>query len=284
MLSVCSRCMRYLLVSVTVLCVAELCPGDPPTQNPAQNELIPWPDYHTHSIRNPMRKALWKEFKALLPETQIDIYAENTAWTEILFRFGGSTFLYSLANRQANNLETPALQRINCITFRRSKEGELEWVLWHNGKVERAIKADKDGYGRRRRGDGVALEQASDEIDKKREALWTALLKQFRKNYPQGEIDVYAESTDLTAVAFRLRNENVDQPPGLAFGLGDPRTPKIYEFRLKLGAILENRLGMALPRINRMTFGEDDGAMSLEFFLWRDGEYKTAATHAYLPP
>ncbi len=86
---------------------------------------------------------LWQALAKALPkkDQEIDVYAENPSLTVVVFRSQGAILMFSLRTgkvEEVPNVKTPA--RINRITFEKG-EGRGEFVLWHNGQRELAIKA-----------------------------------------------------------------------------------------------------------------------------------------------
>jgi hypothetical protein len=194
------------------------------------------------NLINPSRSALWKALNAEAPDLEIDVYGENPALNQVLLRSGEKTLLFTLATRKLKNLETGKLQKINRVTFRKSKEAHFEWVLWHDGKVELAFKADSGGVN------GALVEQSSEVIDKKRARLWDCL----RKAFPKGEIEVYAENPSVTEVIFRSPNKGT-----MGFSLETEKVGKVMHMK-------------ALRRVNCITFGKDSGGGN-HYVLWLDG-------------
>jgi len=192
---------------------------------------------------NPIRGALWKAFRTAVPNDIIDVYCENPALTEVIFRANDKTLLFTLSDKKTREIEIKKkLEKINRITFQKGKMGDYSWVLWHDGKEEFATQADKSGAG------SGLVEERSEENDKKRAELWTAL----RKDFPNGEIDVYVENPSLTQVAFRSGGATM-------------------RFNLKSGKAGHVNHMKGLGRINRITFCERSDGICW-YILWLDGD------------
>ena len=192
---------------------------------------------------NPKRGALWKALRTAFPNDLIDVYCENPALTELIFRSQEKTMLFTLNDKKTRKIEIKKkLEKINRITFQKDKKGEYSWVLWHDGKVDFSTQADKAGVGTGQ------VEESNEEDDKKRAELWAAL----RKDFPQDEIDVYTENPSLTEVAFRSGRATM-------------------RFFLKTGKAGRIEHMKGLRWINRITFCEQARGGHW-YILWLDGD------------
>jgi hypothetical protein len=78
------------------------------------------------------RAALWKAF-AEASRDDVRVYAENPSLTQICYRAGGKTLLFSLASGQVEQIvqEKPT-PFVNRITYERVGNAAA-YVLWYNG-------------------------------------------------------------------------------------------------------------------------------------------------------
>jgi hypothetical protein len=90
------------------------------------------------------REALWAAlFKACPKEAQdINVYAENDSLTQVCFRSGGQTMLFSLRTGRAEPVHhMKALPRgsVNRITYFSRGPDDGAFILWSNGKHQLSI-------------------------------------------------------------------------------------------------------------------------------------------------
>lgn len=91
------------------------------------------------------RAALWKALHKALPKKykKIDVYAENSSLSEVLFRSQGTTLRFSLRTGKVEPvLHMKALPKINRITYEKREAGG-SYALWYNGHRELTISADE---------------------------------------------------------------------------------------------------------------------------------------------
>ena len=76
--------------------------------------------------------ALWKAF-AEVSRDDVRVYAENPSLTQICYRAGGKTLLFSLASGKVEQIvqEKPT-PFVNRITYERIGNGAA-YILWYNG-------------------------------------------------------------------------------------------------------------------------------------------------------
>ena len=90
------------------------------------------------------RAALWQALLKALPEKykEIDVYAENAALSQVLFRSQGVTLTFSLKTGKVEPvLHMKALPKVNRITFEQNKTGGY-FALWYYGQRELTVSAD----------------------------------------------------------------------------------------------------------------------------------------------
>ena len=91
------------------------------------------------------RSALWQALWKALPEKykEIDVYAENSSLSQVLFRSQGTTLTFSLQTGKVEEVHhMKALFKINRITYEQREAGGY-YALWYNGQRELTISAEK---------------------------------------------------------------------------------------------------------------------------------------------
>lgn len=91
------------------------------------------------------RALLWQALLKALPEKykKIDVYAENSSLSQVLFRSQGTTLTFSLKTGKVEPvLHMKLLPKINRITVEQNKNGGW-FVLWYYGQRELEISADE---------------------------------------------------------------------------------------------------------------------------------------------
>lgn len=92
------------------------------------------------------RAALWQALEKALPKQYqaIDAYAENPSLTLVLFRSGDTTLRFSVQTGKVEPVpHMKRLDRINRITFVERGGTIGDFVLWHNGRIELKVAAEK---------------------------------------------------------------------------------------------------------------------------------------------
>jgi hypothetical protein len=119
------------------LCVAAACVVSGQDARAADGEKVGEQDKKRAALWQALGKALPKEYR------EIDVYAENSSLSQILFRSRGTTLTFSLQTGKVEPvLHMKALPRINRITFEQNKSGGY-FALWANGQRELTISAEK---------------------------------------------------------------------------------------------------------------------------------------------
>ena len=89
------------------------------------------------------RAELWKAF-AEVTRDDVRVYAENPSLTQICYRAGGKTMLFSLKSRAVEQVmhakQVPFVNRITYETI----GNRAAYVLWYNGAEELRVGVDSD--------------------------------------------------------------------------------------------------------------------------------------------
>jgi hypothetical protein len=89
------------------------------------------------------RGALWKAF-AEVSRDDVRVYAENPSLTQICYRAGGKTLLFSLASGKVEQImHAKMVPFVNRITYERTASGAA-FVLWYNGAEQLRVGVDAD--------------------------------------------------------------------------------------------------------------------------------------------
>jgi hypothetical protein len=131
---------KQLWLALTLLAAASglMRAADEPKPRPAPE------DRATAPPRN--RSAAWPALLKAWPYQQkkIEVYAENPSGTEICFRSGGQTYLFTIRTGKAHLVEHAKViaPEINCITFEKGNGALGGFVLWHYGEAQLSVGAD----------------------------------------------------------------------------------------------------------------------------------------------